>query len=300
MRSALIGVGRWGRKLAPAVAARSQLSVVCNRTGAEGARWLAAQHPHARHATDVAAVLVDPSIDVVFIATPMETHATLARKALENGKHVFVEKPLALDGAEARELADLAERAGLALRVGHLLLHHPAFAFISNVLENDSAVTATMTWTKLGTFDSDPWWNLGSHFASLALAIFGQAPVNIRRHEEQRAFTERDVVAADFLFAGNRACSMFIDRCAPRTARTVRVVTRSGRVLAWVDDEMSELVEQSWRPIALELGSALDRQLDDFFMSFAGSSSPTPLRSDGRHGAATVDLVARILATGPS
>src|SRR3546814_13993892 len=78
-------------------------------------------------ATTFDSVLVDASIDGVSLATPAESHARLAERAIAAGKHVYVEKPLALDPEDARRVIAAAENAGVRLMVGHLLPYHPVF-----------------------------------------------------------------------------------------------------------------------------------------------------------------------------
>ena len=98
-RVALIGCGAWGRNIARNLAALGALAAICD-TDASAAEAAA----HGAPLRDAGAVLTDPAIDAVAIATPAATHATLATAALSAGKHVFVEKPLALDVAEAERL----------------------------------------------------------------------------------------------------------------------------------------------------------------------------------------------------
>src|SRR5581483_11256771 len=82
--------------------------------------------PGAELSTSFADVLSDPGIDAVVLATPAVMHAEQARAALAAGKHVFVEKPMALNVGDAQALAAQAESAGRILMVGHLMLYHAA------------------------------------------------------------------------------------------------------------------------------------------------------------------------------
>lgn len=135
-RLAVIGLGYWGPNLVRNFRSLSNcaVTVLCDRDE----RALAAMrllYPGIETTTDVAGVFADGRVDAVAIATPVSTHYPLAKRALESGKHVFVEKPLTADLAEARELAELAARARRILMVDHTFLYTPAVAFIKRMVE---------------------------------------------------------------------------------------------------------------------------------------------------------------------
>src|SRR5438105_5782191 len=124
VRVAAIGCGYWGKNLVRNFAELGALTAICD-PDRNAASQLAKRH-HTRVA-EFDGVLRDDEIAGVAIAAPAALHAELASRALEAGKHVFVEKPLALTIAEAEQLCTLAERADRTLMVGHLLQYHPAF-----------------------------------------------------------------------------------------------------------------------------------------------------------------------------
>jgi UDP-2-acetamido-3-amino-2,3-dideoxy-glucuronate N-acetyltransferase len=123
-RVAAIGCGYWGKNLVRNFAELGSLAAICD-PDRNTARQLAERH-HVRVA-EFAEVLGDDDIAGVAIAAPAALHAELASRAIEAGKHVFVEKPLALTVAEAERLCVLAERLDRRLMVGHLMQYHPAF-----------------------------------------------------------------------------------------------------------------------------------------------------------------------------
>ena len=121
---ALLGIGHWGRNIARCLQELGALGAICE---------LRADHPNLEPyrgrvpiCHDPREVLADEGLPAVAIATPAATHHELARRALEAGKDVFVEKPLALTAREGEQLVELAERRGRILMVGHLLQYHPA------------------------------------------------------------------------------------------------------------------------------------------------------------------------------
>jgi len=134
---ALVGVGRWGKNLLRVFAERCQVTVCCNKDDPAVHEWLKEEYPSTRGTFDYGEILGDASIGAVIIATPIDTHAMLTRQALEAGKHVFVEKPLATSVEDTRFLVECATKKGLILFVGYLFLYHPtsitAFPWTSTI-----------------------------------------------------------------------------------------------------------------------------------------------------------------------
>jgi len=182
-RLGVIGLGHWGRNLVRNVAALESLRVICDST-IDARRVHAKQYPDARVVADAADVLADPAIDAVMIATPAATHGALVAAALDAGKHVFVEKPLCLDVAEAEALVARASKARRVLMVGHLLLYHPAFIALR------AAVTAGRlgrlryvysTRLSLGRIrrEENALWSFAPHDVSMILALTGALPERV-------------------------------------------------------------------------------------------------------------------------
>jgi UDP-2-acetamido-3-amino-2,3-dideoxy-glucuronate N-acetyltransferase len=121
----LIGCGMWGRNLARNLAQLDVLAAVTDHRDKNAAEFAAQFNSQKR---DFDAILADPSIDGVVIATSAPTHDHLAIEALQAGKHVFVEKPLSLTFVGATNIANAAEKAGRRVMVGHLIRYHAAFS----------------------------------------------------------------------------------------------------------------------------------------------------------------------------
>ena len=126
VRVACLGVGQWGRNLARNFAVLDALYAIHDPDAAR-ATEAAATHAGVRLAESVDAVLSDPAVDAVAIATPVETHGSLVRRALEAGKDVFVEKPMALTTAECDRMVEAARKANRKLFVGHVLPFVPEY-----------------------------------------------------------------------------------------------------------------------------------------------------------------------------
>ena len=126
VRLGLVGTGWFGGVLAESAKATGVADVVACYARSEEARTSFAEKHGCLAVGDVDQMLGDPSIEGVLLATPHTTHADLAVRAADAGKHVFVEKPLALTVAETRRAAEAADRAGVVLQAGHNRRRQPA------------------------------------------------------------------------------------------------------------------------------------------------------------------------------
>ena len=131
-------------------------------------------------------VLADDSVDAVVVATPVPTHHELARRTLEAGKHVFVEKPPAMRGAEMEELCELAEERGRVLMPGHLLLYHPAVQKLKEIVDSGELGDVLCVYgnrQNLGTIRTheNALWSLGVHDLSVLLYLIGEEPASCGR-----------------------------------------------------------------------------------------------------------------------
>ena len=126
LRVGVVGTGHWGKNLLRNFDSLGALAAFCDQDPAARERF-GAMYAGARGYAGLDDMLGDDRVDAVVIATPSDTHGELAARALAAGKQVFCEKPLCLDLAEAERLKAEADRRGLLLMVGHLLLYHPAF-----------------------------------------------------------------------------------------------------------------------------------------------------------------------------
>lgn len=127
--------------------------------------------------------LANDSVDAISLATPAPMHFHQAKRALEAGKHVMVEKPITLDIAEAEALADFAESRGLVLMVGHLMQYHPAFVALRGLVESGElgklqyCYSNRLSLGKLRTHE-DVMWSFAPHDISMLLSLAG-APAKL-------------------------------------------------------------------------------------------------------------------------
>ena len=138
---AVVGCGYWGKNLVRNFHGLGALAAVCDNDPEQGRR-IADEYSVPLRAYDD--VLADPDIAGVVIATPAVDHARLVKAAILQGKHVFVEKPLALALSDAAELCDLAAAHERILMVGHLLRYHPAFLRLREICSVPSDLSASL------------------------------------------------------------------------------------------------------------------------------------------------------------
>ena len=184
----LVGAGYWGQKLLPKflAAPNARLRAVCDiHPGNRGA--IAKSFPDVAAIDDYETLLRDAGLGAIVIATPPATHYALARRALTAGKHVWIEKPLALDVKEGRELVHLANDKRLTLFVDHTFLYDPAVRKIRELVVNHDVGNVHHLFLQrlnLGRIkrDSNVWWNSAPHDVSIVLYLFGDRPKSIALH----------------------------------------------------------------------------------------------------------------------
>ena len=178
----VIGYGYWGPNIVRNFSGHQDCKVVavCDKNSAALARVLI-QHPNIRLMTDADDIVTSSEIDAVAIVTPVSYHYELAKKALENGKHVFVEKPFTATAAQAEELVELAERKNLRIMVDHTFLFTGAVRKIKQLID-EGALGPLYYYdsmrVNLGLFQHDVnvLWDLAPHDLSIMDYLIGLEP----------------------------------------------------------------------------------------------------------------------------
>ena len=135
VKLAVVGAGYWGKNLIRNFDALGVLAAICdNRKDVLEA--LSKKYPHASTTDSFEAILEDPTIRAIAVASPAEMHYRMVKEALLADKEVFVEKPLALHELEGVELYELAEQKKKILMVGHLLQYHPAVTKLKQLVSD--------------------------------------------------------------------------------------------------------------------------------------------------------------------
>jgi predicted dehydrogenase len=237
----LAGLGYWGPNLARNLDDLSdlQLTWICDRDEAALER-VAARFPEARRTTRFEDLLEDEGLTAVAIATPVVTHFELAREALVAGKHVFVEKPLALSSTLGEQLIALAEERGLVLMPGHLLLYHPAVEKLKELVASGELGRFLYVYgnrQNLGQIrrDENALWSLGAHDLSVILHLIEEEPIEAwARGESFLNPGVEDVVFCFLRFPSGVVAHMHLSWLDPHKIRRMTVV--GDRKMAVFDD----------------------------------------------------------------
>jgi predicted dehydrogenase len=228
----LAGLGYWGPNLARNFDDLGELAWICDLNTDLLDRY-SARYPDARTSDRYDDLLEDDSVQAIVIATPVPTHADLARRALAAGKHVFVEKPPALSGAEADELVTLAEERDLVLLPGHLLLYHPAVAKLQELIDSGELGEILYIYgnrQNLGQIrkDENALWSLGVHDLSVILHLVGEEPSEVwARGESFIREGVEDVVFCYLRFPSGIVAHMHLSWLDPHKMRKMTVVGRN-------------------------------------------------------------------------
>ena len=180
---AIIGSGYWGKNLVRNFSQLGALKLICdkNETILTGFKE---QYPEVETCLALNDVLSREEIHGIVIATPAETHFTLVREALLVKKNVYVEKPLALNEKDARELVELAEQNGQKLMVGHLLQYHPIFMRLKELTLSGKLGRINYIYSNrlnLGKIrrEENILWSFAPHDISMILSLAGEEPESI-------------------------------------------------------------------------------------------------------------------------
>jgi predicted dehydrogenase len=231
IRIGVVGLGYWGPNLARNFAALPgcELRWACDADERARER-VAALYPSAKPTADLQDLLDDPQLDAVVLATPVPTHAELAIRVLEAGKHCFVEKPLAQSVADAERAVAAAAAAGKVLMVGHLLEYHPGVLKLKELAVGGELGRIYYIYgnrLNLGKLraDENALWSLGAHDISVVLALAGEEPVEAVAHGESyvRPGVE-DVVFCFLRFESGLAAHLHLSWLDPHKERRFTVV----------------------------------------------------------------------------
>ncbi|MBV8079451.1 MAG: Gfo/Idh/MocA family oxidoreductase [Actinobacteria bacterium] len=235
MNVGLAGLGYWGPNLARNFAELADLTVLCDVSEERRAEF-AGRYPDVRVTGDFDELLAS-DVDAVVIATPVPTHYELAKRALEAGKHVLVEKPPAMRAAEMDELVEIAAASDLTLMPGHLLLYHPGVVKLKQLIdagELGDVLTIYANRQNLGIVrvNENALWSLGVHDLSVILYLLDEEPSEAVAHGN--AFLTpgvEDVVFCFLRFPSGRIAHMHLSWLDPHKMRRITVVGREKMVV---------------------------------------------------------------------
>ena len=261
LTGAVIGYGYWGPNLVRNLRSLPDTTVkyVCDLDLSRLAK-AEQEHPGVIGVLDIKTILSDPSVDLVAVATPVNSHYRLTKAALEAGKHVLVEKPLASSSAQAMELSELAANRNLVLQVDHTYMYSsPARKIRELIAAGDlgQILYVDSVRVNLGLFQEDQSviWDLAPHDVSIMMYILDQpviavSAVAVAHYGE---FGQRPNMAYITLyFDGGIVGHIHVNWLAPVKVRRM-MIGGTSRMLLWDDVEPDEKVRLYEKSIAIDI-----------------------------------------------
>jgi predicted dehydrogenase len=235
----VVGLGYWGPNLARNFDDLAALTWLCD-ADPEARERIASRYPNTQLTANVDDLLADPNLEAIVVATPVPTHYPLAKRALEAGKHVLVEKPPAMHADEMDELVALAEERDLTLMPGHLLLYHPGVRKLKELIDAGELGDVLCVYgnrQNLGIVrtNENALWSLGVHDLSVILYLLDEDPVEAVAHGRD-FLTDgvEDVVFCYLRFPSGKIAHMHLSWLDPHKMRRMTVV--GDRKMAVFDD----------------------------------------------------------------
>ena len=229
----IIGIGNWGKNLVRELSKIHCIKKCSSNGNLKNIRWLKKNYPSIQYVSDSKEIFADKEINAVIIATPINTHYKLVKKALLSKKHVFVEKPISTNLSEAEELIEIAKKNNLLLFVGHIFIFNEIFKKLIQISNRENITHLNFLWNKFGTFDEDIFLNLVSHDLSIILALFGK-PKKIKLINKFGVISKCDVVTLILELPNKKTCQIHVNRCSSHKQKYVTIFTQKN-IYVWDD-----------------------------------------------------------------
>jgi len=299
---AVVGCGRWGQNHVRNFAELEALHTICDENSA-ALEAIHRQYPHAQIETQFDRVLLSKEIKGVVVATPADSHFALAKAALEAGKDLLVEKPLALRLEEGETLVQLAAEKGCIFMVGHVLCYHPAILKLKELVQDGVLGKIRYVYSNrlnFGQFrtQEDVLWSFAPHDISAILMLLGEMPISISAHGGSYLQKDiADVTCTTLKFANGVQGHIFVNWIHPYKEQKL-VITGDRGMAVFNDMETSDKlslykytvnwvnkapfpVSNNKRVVDVEADEPLRRECQDFLECIENRRQPW---TDGRHG----------------
>jgi predicted dehydrogenase len=241
----VIGYGYWGPNVVRNLESLEDSQVLAiAETSLAARKRVHKAHPGIKVTTDASEVMSSPEIDAIAVVTPVWTHYQLTKAALENGKHVFVEKPFTSNAAQGEELISLARKKNLKIMVDHTFLFTGAVRKISQLLD-DGALGKLYyydsTRVNLGLFQHDinVLWDLAPHDLSIMDYLIKASPEAIVATGQKHLNGHEDVAFMTLYFPDQVIAHINVNWLSPVKVRTT-LIGGEKRMLVWNDLEADE------------------------------------------------------------
>jgi len=316
VRFGIVGYGYWGPKVVRNLEhlPNAEVMTLCDLKVAARKR-AHKDYPQVEIVSDPAEVLTSPEIDAIAVVTPVWTHYELAKAALENGKHVFVEKPFTSNTAQAQELIELAEKKNLKIMVDHTFLFTPAVRKIHELLSENTLGRLyyyDSMRVNLGLFQHDinVIWDLAPHDLSIMDHLISERPEAIVATGQSHLNGLEDIAFITLYFPDKLVAHVNVNWLSPVKIRTT-LIGGEKKMLVWNDQAVDEELKvydkgvtvtspegvynllvnyrsgDMWAP-RLERAEALTRELTYFVDCVLKDENPM---NDGKAGLRVVQML---------
>ena len=248
IRFGVIGYGYWGPNIVRNFcnADNAKVVAVCDKKP-ETLKKLTTNHPCIASVTDSRDILGSPDIDAVAIVTPVSSHFELAKTALENGKHVFIEKPFTDSIAHAEALIELAAQKNLVVMVDHTFLFTGAVRKIKDLIREKALGNIyyyDSTRVNLGLFQHDVnvIWDLAPHDFSIMSHLIEDRPVEVAAYGRAHINGFEDIAYIAVYFASNLIAHINVNWLSPVKIRTT-LIGGEKKMLVWNDGTDDEKIK---------------------------------------------------------
>ncbi len=315
---AVVGVGYWGKNLVRNFYELGALGALCDGDGSIEADCKQ-KYVGVKFYKEYSAVLSDSSITAVALATPAVTHYEMAKAALEAGKDVFVEKPLAIEVKQGEALVELAAAKQRILMVGHILRYHPAILKLQELIQEGSLGQISYLYSnrlnigKIRT-EENILWSFAPHDISVMLALLNEMPTRVT--SQGGAYLNRDVsdvTLSHFEFPSGVRAHIFVSWLHPFKEQRL-VVVGSEKMAVFDDTAENKLVlyphKVEWKKriptavkakgeiVALDDREPLRAECQHFIDSVASRTSPVTNGEEGLRVLRVLDACQRSMANG--
>jgi UDP-2-acetamido-3-amino-2,3-dideoxy-glucuronate N-acetyltransferase len=317
IRVGVVGVGYWGKNLVRNFHELRALAALCDDRD-EIETSCRTKYPDVEFVRDYGHVLSNPNIDAVALATPAVTHFKMAKAALEAGKDVLVEKPLAIDVKHGEELVRLAAAKGRILMVGHILRYHPAILKLQQLIQAGTLGKINYLYSnrlnigKIRT-EENILWSFAPHDISVMLALLNEMPSRVSC--DGRGYLNADVAdvtMSHFAFPSGVQAHIFVSWLHP--IKEQRLVVVGSEKMAVFDDtaenklvlyphrvewknRMPTAVKADAEVVALEAGEPLRAECQHFLDAVARRTRPVSDGAEGLSVLRVLDACQRALQT---
>jgi len=254
----VIGAGRWGPNLIRNFNSdpRATVIMVSDKLSAR-LKLIKERHSDIAVTEFAEEIIKNPKIDAVVISTPTSTHFELAKMALQNGKHVFVEKPLATTVDECETLVKLAVSLNRVLFVGHIFVYNAGIQAVKKYIQSGelgSIHYIHSTRTNLGPIRTDvnALWDLGTHDVSIFNYWLGEAPLKVSAIGNCFLNPKvEDVVFATYSYPKNILTNIHVSWLNPKKVREI-VVVGEKKMLMWDDMDIQNPIRLYDKKVTLD------------------------------------------------